>query len=77
MLIQPKLSYHVGTHLCNHILYTALHDVQKQNSGLKAGFLHLPMTASQVIACNEDRPSVPLSMMRSALTIAVRHLLAR
>jgi pyroglutamyl-peptidase len=71
--IPAKLSHHAGTHLCNHILYTALRDAEQNGTGVKVGFLHLPMTASQVIECNENRPFVLLSMMRTALTLAILH----
>jgi len=73
--IPAKLPHHAGTHLCNHILYTALHDAEQRDTGMKAGFLHLPMTALQVIEGNEDRPFMPLSMTREALTVAIRHSL--
>ena len=71
--IPAKLSHSAGTHLCNHILYTALRDAEQRDTGMKAGFLHLPMTASQVIEGNEDRPFMPLSMTREALAVAIRH----
>ena len=73
--IPAKLSHHAGTHLCNHILYTALRDAEQDGSGMMAGFLHLPMTAAQVIECDENRPFVPLDMTRRALTVAIRHIL--
>ena len=72
--IPAKLSYHAGTHLCNHILYTALHESATGPRTMKAGFLHLPMTARQVIECNERRAFVPLSMMREALLMSIQHL---
>ena len=72
--IPAKVSYHAGTHLCNHILYTALHETATGPRTMKAGFLHLPMTALQVIKCKERRPFVPLSMMREALLLSIQHL---
>ena len=74
--IPAKLSYHAGTHLCNHILYTALREAELQGTGMMAGFLHLPMTAKQVIACDENRAFMPLDMTRHALTLAILHLAA-
>lgn len=73
--IPAKLSHHAGTHLCNHILYTALRDAEERGTGMKAGFLHLPMTATQVIECDENRPFVPLSMTRKALSMVIRRTL--
>ncbi len=72
--IPAKLSYHAGTHVCNHILYTSLRDAELRGTGMKAGFLHLPMTASQVIECNENRPFIPLQTTRAALSLAIRHI---
>ena len=74
--IPARVSYHAGTHLCNHILYTAIHEAAVDGRQMKAGFLHLPMTAKQVIECGENRPFVPLSMTRETLMVAIRHLLA-
>jgi len=74
--IPAKLSHHAGTHLCNHILYTALREAERNCTGVKTGFLHLPMTATQIIECNENRPFVPLAMTRKALTMAIQHVLA-
>ena len=74
--IPAKLSHHAGTHLCNHILYTALREAEQNDTGVKVGFLHLPMTATQVIESDENRPFVPLEMTRRALTMAIQRLLS-
>ena len=72
--IPATVSYHAGTHLCNHILYTALRRAETTGSGMRCGFLHLPMTNTQVISGDENRPFIPLSMTRRALTMAIRHI---
>ena len=72
--IPAMLSYHAGTHLCNHILYTALHDARIQGLSRRAGFLHVPMTAEQVIDCDENRAYVSLSEVRAALSLTIRHI---
>jgi len=72
--IPAKLSHHAGKHLCNHILYSGLRLAETSASGMKCGFLHLPMTNTQVIDADEDRPFIPLSMTRRALTMAIRHI---
>jgi len=73
--IPAKLSHHAGTHLCNHILYTALREAEQSDTGVRAGFLHLPMTETQVIESDENRPFVPLSMTRRALAIVIQHVM--
>ena len=35
-------SVSAGAYLCNHLLYTALHRLQANNSSVRAGFLHVP-----------------------------------
>lgn len=72
--IPVKLSYHAGTHLCNHILYTALRHAETTGNGMRCGFLHLPMTNTQVIKSDEDRPFIPLAMTRQALAMAIGHI---
>jgi len=72
--IPAALSYYAGTHLCNHILYTALRRAEQTESGMQCGFVHLPMTATQVIRADENRPFVPLAFTRQALMLAIRHL---
>ena len=72
--IPAKLSYHAGTHLCNHILYSSLRHAEQTGSGMTCGFLHLPMTNTQVISGEENRPFVPLSVTRRALVLAIRHI---
>ena len=72
--IPAKLSYYAGTHVCNHILYTSLRHAEKTGNGMKCGFLHLPMTNTQVISGKENRPFVPLSVTRRALVLAIRHI---
>jgi len=72
--IPAALSYHAGTHLCNHTLYAAVRRAQQTASGMRCGFLHLPMTNTQVIAASENRPFIPLSITRRALTLAIQHV---
>ncbi|MBN1857863.1 hypothetical protein JW848_01515 [Candidatus Bipolaricaulota bacterium] len=72
--IPAKLSHHAGIHLCNHILYTGLRHAKQTGSGMTCGFLHLPMTNTQVISGEENRPFVPLSMTRRALVLAIEHV---
>jgi len=72
--IPATVSWHVGTHLCNHVLYTALRRAETTGSGMRCGFLHLPMTNTQVIRGDENRPFISLSMTRRALALAIRHI---
>ena len=75
--IPAKLSFHAGTHLCNHILYTALRRADASGVATPCGFLHLPMTNTQVISAEEDRPFIPLEVTRKALSMSIRHIAER
>lgn len=48
--IPAGVSSHAGTHLCNQLLYTALHATALAGEGPATAFLHLPLTPAQVIA---------------------------
>jgi pyroglutamyl-peptidase len=48
--IPAGVSSHAGTHLCNQLLYTALHTAALGDEGPAAAFMHLPLTPAQVIA---------------------------
>jgi pyroglutamyl-peptidase len=48
--IPAHLSFHAGTHLCNQLLYTALHHASTTSARYAVAFLHLPLTPAQVIA---------------------------
>ena len=37
-----RASDSAGAYLCNHVLYTTLHHLQKKASPIRAGFLHVP-----------------------------------
>ncbi len=45
--IPAILSYTAGTHLCNHVMYCALHIAAKELPGTIAGFIHVPLDISQ------------------------------
>ena len=40
--IPCHISYSAGTYLCNHLLYTTLNFIEKNDLNTKAGFIHIP-----------------------------------
>ena len=40
--IPCHVSYSAGTYLCNHLLYTTLHQISIHDLPTKAGFIHIP-----------------------------------
>lgn len=53
--IPATLSYTAGTFVCNHVMYGVLHMVNKKYPNIKAGFIHIPFTTSQVM----DKRNMP------------------
>ena len=41
-------SYSAGTYVCNHVMYTVLHEAAKNYPEMKAGFIHVPFLPEQM-----------------------------
>ena len=41
-------SYSAGTYVCNHVMYTVLHEVAEHYPAMKAGFIHVPFLPEQM-----------------------------
>ncbi len=68
---------YAGSYACNHIFYRALHYTASEGLSYKAGFLHLPLSAEQVIAENMlHLPSLPLSLMIAGVRAALAEALS-
>jgi pyroglutamyl-peptidase len=66
------LSYHAGLHMCNFILYGLRHHVETNNLPIRVGFIHIPLTPSQVARSENPAPSMALELSVRALEIVVR-----
>ena len=73
--IPGVLSNHAGTHLCNQLLYLALHRAASRRESRQAGFLHLPVLPQQVPGEDRRSPWMSLAMSRRAVAMAVNRLL--
>ena len=67
-------SNHAGNHLCNQILYHALHHAATERPALKAGFVHIPLLPAQVQGISQDTPFMSLQMLRDAMAIILNRL---
>ena len=65
--IPAQISYHAGTYLCNAIMYLSHHWVAESDRPIPVGFVHLPLTTSQVIHATEPLPSLPVETLASAI----------
>ena len=45
--VQAAVSYSAGTYVCNHVMYTVLHEANSHYIKMKAGFIHVPFLPEQ------------------------------
>ena len=74
--IPAASSNHGGNHLCNQVLYHALHHAKVSNSNLMCGFMHIPALPVQAQKQWLGTPFIPLSMAREALALVLVDLAA-
>ena len=48
-------SYTAGTYVCNHVMYTALYEAEKNYPNMKAGFIHVPFLPEQLAERKDNR----------------------
>lgn len=46
--VAGAVSYSAGTYVCNHVMYTVLHEAEKNYPEMKAGFIHVPFLPVQM-----------------------------
>lgn len=72
--IPTAFSNHGGNHLCNQILYHALHHAHREGMNLKCGFMHIPPLPIQAQKQWLGTPFIPLSMAREAVALVIKGL---
>lgn len=65
------ISYTAGTFVCNDIMYRLLYMIDKEFSGVKGGFIHVPFEPTQVIDRPIGTPSMPIQTIADSLIYAV------
>jgi pyroglutamyl-peptidase len=45
--IPSIISNHAGAYVCNHVFYTARHEIERLGAGIPCGFIHVPLMAEQ------------------------------
>jgi pyroglutamyl-peptidase len=61
--VPATLSLSAGAFLCNQVIYTLLHYLDKNNLAIPAGFIHLPSLPEQVVQEQPLKPSMSLETM--------------
>lgn len=71
--IPASVSNTAGTYVCNHIMYSLLYYISKNNLNIKGGFIHVPYITEQVVD-KKNMPYMEVSTITKALECAVQAL---
>ena len=66
-----QISYSAGTYVCNSVMYQVLYLAAHKYPGLRAGFLHVPYVAEQVVDKPNGTPFMTLTSITESLAYAV------
>ncbi|MHA2428658.1 MAG: pyroglutamyl-peptidase I [Candidatus Hermodarchaeia archaeon] len=72
--VPSALSLSAGTFLCNQVIYTLLHYLDKNNLAIPAGFIHLPSLPEQVAQERPPKPSMNLDTMIIGIEAAINSI---
>ena len=65
--IPSIISNHAGAYVCNHVFYTARHEIEHLGGGIPSGFIHVPLMAEQDAEPLPGGAKLPLATMLEAL----------
>lgn len=71
--IPASVSNTAGTYVCNHIMYSLLYYISKNNLNIKGGFIHVPYITEQVVD-KKNMPYMEVTAITKALECAVQAL---
>ena len=71
--IPASVSNTAGTYVCNHIMYSLLYYISKNNLNIKGGFIHVPYITEQVVD-KKNMPYMEVATITKALECAVQAL---
>jgi pyroglutamyl-peptidase len=64
--VPVRFSTSAGNYVCNHVFYSALHEVDRLGLDAKCGFVHLP--SIQTRDSSDVMPDLPAGVLNSAVT---------
>lgn len=73
--IPSAVSNTAGTYVCNHIMYSLLYYLNKNNLNIKGGFIHVPFIPEQVVE-KKNTPYMELTRITKALEISIKAIRA-
>ncbi len=69
--IPAAVSNTAGTYVCNHIMYSLLYYLNKNNLNIKGGFIHVPFIPEQVVE-KKNTPYMELTRITKALELSIK-----
>lgn len=69
--IPCHISYSAGTYVCNSVMYNVLHMAAERYPDIRAGFIHVPFAAEQVVEKPNGTPFMSLDMIAKSLEYAI------
>ncbi len=71
--VPASVSNTAGTFVCNHIMYSLLYYISKNNLNIRGGFIHVPYIAQQVIG-KKNMPFMEVTTITKGLVASIRSL---
>jgi pyroglutamyl-peptidase len=68
--IPAAVSNTAGTYVCNHVMYSVLHMIDREFHGKRSGFVHVPYTPQQVVD-KPGEPALSIEDVATALTAGI------
>ena len=65
--IPAIISNHAGAYVCNHVFYTARHELERLGRQTPCGFIHVPLMSEQGVPPPPGGKSLPLATMVEAV----------
>ena len=71
--VPASVSNTAGTFVCNHIMYSLLYYISKNNLNIRGGFIHVPYIAQQVVG-KKNMPFMEVTTITKGLEASIRSL---
>ena len=65
--IPSSITNHAGAYVCNHVMYTARHEIERSGLDIPSGFVHVPLMTEQEAVVPPGGATLPLATMVEAI----------
>src|SRR5215208_3145274 len=75
--IPSTITNHAGAYVCNHVFYTARHEIERLGAGIPSGFIHVPLMTEQDATPLPGAATLPLEIMIQAIECCLDEVAGR